>query len=144
MQNESWTEFLSSSSKRGEYFTYIYPRDRSQEDNSLEGQLGKQDFIDGDISSKILSMRAAPRRPPILVWDERLWTGRISSEMDIQHQIESKHHYYCRICFSKKKFISDLREHCYNLHTWMMGENADVNTRFVELPEAAAAIEEEN
>ena len=28
--------------------------------------------------------------------------------------------------------MSDLREHCYVLHTWMMGAKADENIRFQE------------
>ena len=86
-------------------------------------------------------MRAVENRPPVLVWDEKTWDGEISVEAHIKHQIKSRSAYYCRICFSKRRNLADLREHCYNLHSWMMGERADVNTRYIEKPEQEEAKE---
>jgi ABC-type bacteriocin/lantibiotic exporter with double-glycine peptidase domain len=54
----------------------------------------------GGIRDKIQQMRAVVIRPPILVWDEKIWNGDIPSEEQIQAQIKSRTAYYCRICFS--------------------------------------------
>ena len=86
---------------------YLYPMYKPEDENSMEGQLRKQDFkhendmSSGGIRDKIQQMRAVVIRPPILVWDEKIWNGDIPSEEQIQAQIKSRTAYYCRICFSQ-------------------------------------------